>query len=62
MGPSFGACSQANALTNRMHVRIVHNADWLFPSRSNANGHLTTRQYTRLLDDWITMINLYPSN
>ncbi len=36
--------------------------DWLFPSRSNRGGHLTTRQYGRLVDDWVTMIGLNPSN
>jgi integrase len=51
-----------NAITNWMHVRIARNGDWLFPSRCNADGHLTTRQYARLVEDWITMIGLNPSN
>jgi Phage integrase family len=51
-----------DAITNWMHVRIARNGDWLFPSRSNADGHLTTRQYARLVDDWITMIGLDSSN
>jgi site-specific recombinase XerC len=51
-----------DAITNWMHVRIARNGDWLFPSRSNADGHLTTRQYALLVDDWITMIGLDPSN
>jgi integrase len=51
-----------DAITNWMHVRIARNGDWLFPSRSNADGHLTTRQYARLVDDWIAMIGLDPSN
>lgn len=49
------------AITNWMHVRVARNGDWLFPSRSNADGHITTRQYARLVDDWITMIGLDPS-
>jgi site-specific recombinase XerC len=36
--------------------------DWIFPSRSNRGEHLTTRQYGRLVDDWITMIGLNPGN
>jgi site-specific recombinase XerD len=51
-----------DAITNWMHVRAARNGDWLFPNRSNADGHLTTRQYARLVDDWITMIGLNPSN
>jgi integrase len=54
--------STRNAITNWMHVRIARNGDWLFPSRSNADGHLTAGQYARLVDDWITMIGLEPSN
>lgn len=32
--------------------------DWLFPSRKDRNRHLTTRQYARLVDSWITSIEL----
>ncbi len=32
--------------------------DWLFPSRKNPNKHLTTRQYARLVDHWISSIDL----
>jgi hypothetical protein len=35
--------------------------DWLFPSRSNAGGHIGTRQYARLVDGWVRMIDLNPS-
>jgi hypothetical protein len=27
-----------DAITNWMHVRVARNGDWLFPSRSNADG------------------------
>jgi len=33
-------------------------ADWLFPSRTHDHEHLTTRQYARLVDDWIGSIGL----
>jgi integrase len=51
-----------DAITSWMHIRVARNGDWLFPSRSNADGHLTTRRYARLVDDWVTMIGLYSSN
>src|SRR5215510_10239100 len=31
---------------------------YLFPSRVNAAGHLSTRQYARLVDDWVGLIGL----
>lgn len=32
--------------------------DWLFPSRSRPGEHIGTRQYARLVDQWVTMIDL----
>lgn len=32
--------------------------DWLFPSRSKPAAHLSTRQYARLVDGWVTLIGL----
>lgn len=32
--------------------------DWLFPSRKDCNRHLSTRQYARLVDDWVNSIGL----
>lgn len=34
--------------------------DWLFPSRSRPGGHISTRQYARLVDRWVSMIDLQP--
>lgn len=34
--------------------------DWLFPSRSRPGDHITTRQYARLVDHWVAMIDLDP--
>lgn len=28
--------------------------DYVFPSRVDHNGHLSTRQYARLVDEWVT--------
>ena len=36
-------------------------SDWLFPSRVNPSRHLSTRQYSRLLKQWIELIGLGPS-
>ncbi|WP_296595556.1 tyrosine-type recombinase/integrase [Phenylobacterium sp.] len=35
--------------------------DWLFPSRSRHGDHIGTRQYARLVDRWVTMIDLQPA-
>jgi integrase len=32
--------------------------DFAFPSRVNPAGHLSTRQYARLVDEWVTAIGL----
>ena len=32
--------------------------DYAFPSRIDRNGHLSTRQYARLVDEWVTAIGL----
>ncbi len=34
---------------------------YLFPSRFHASPHISTRQYARLVRDWVTMIGLDPS-
>ena len=35
--------------------------DWLFPSRSKEAAHLSTRQYARLVDRWVTLVGLDPA-
>jgi integrase len=34
--------------------------DYAFPSRVNHEGHLSTRQYARLVDEWVAEIGLCP--
>lgn len=34
--------------------------DYAFPSRVDHGGHLSTRQYARLVDEWVTAIGLRP--
>lgn len=36
-------------------------SDWLFPSRVDRTRPMTTRQYGRLVDEWIAAIGLAPS-
>ena len=35
--------------------------DYVFPSRVDRNGHLSTRQYARLVDEWVSGIGLMRS-
>lgn len=39
----------------------LRNEDYLFPSRSSRVDHLSTRQYARIVKDWVTSIGLDPS-
>ena len=50
-----------DSLAAWLRVRGLRASDWLFPSRSRSGDHLTTRQYGRLLDDWVTLIGLDPA-
>ena len=50
-----------DALTDWLSLRGPRADDWLFPSRSRAGRHITTRQYARLVDRWIQMIELQPA-
>jgi integrase len=34
--------------------------DWLFPGRSRPGKRITTRQYGRLVDQWVAAIGLEP--
>ncbi|MEZ2408853.1 tyrosine-type recombinase/integrase [Bosea sp. RCC_152_1] len=50
-----------DALTAWLRGRTCVANDWLYPSRSRAGDHVTTRQYGRLLDDWVALIGLDPA-
>lgn len=41
--------------------RSLRPGDWLFPSRSHIGDHITTRQYSRLVDDWVALAGLDPA-
>ena len=38
--------------------KALDHHDWLFPSRKDQSRHLSTRQYSRLVEDWIKSIGL----
>ena len=42
--------------------KALDHHDWLFPSRKNHSRHLSTRQYSRLVEDWIKSIGLSRSS
>ena len=52
--------STREALTSWLRLRGRRDDDWLFPSRSRPGEHITTRQYARLVGDWVAMIDLEP--
>ena len=47
------------AIDDYLSQRIGGSGQYLFPGRGSA-GHLTTRQYARLLGEWLAMIGLDP--
>lgn len=47
-----------DALAAWLRMRGRRSDNWLFPSRSRAGAHITTRQYARLVDSWVRMIDL----
>ncbi len=50
-----------DALSAWLRVRGGRPDDWLFPSRSAPGQHIGTRQYARLVDKWVGMIDLEPT-
>ena len=44
-----------------LEVRRGDPDGWLFPSRMAEGAHLTTRQFYRLLKDWVALIGLEPA-
>lgn len=53
--------STRETLAAWLKLRGLRSSDWLFPSRSRPGEHLTTRQYGRLVDEWVTLIGLDPA-
>jgi integrase len=49
------------SLTEWLEARRAVEDEWIFSSRSNRGAHVTTRQYARLLKQWVTLIGLDPA-
>ncbi len=49
-----------DAIAIWLAIRGQRDNDWLFPSRSRPGQHIGTRQYARLVDRWVQMIDLEP--
>lgn len=48
------------ALAGWVSIKKLTSGDWLFPSRVDTSKPITTRQYARLVDEWIESIGLPP--
>ncbi len=46
------------ALAAWLAARSLKAGDWLFPSRSRRSGHLTTCNYSRLVNRWVALVGL----
>ncbi len=58
----FEITEQARAaVANWVRGRALSGSDWLFPSRVDRTKPMTTRQYGRLVDEWIAAIGLSPA-
>lgn len=58
----FEITEQARAaVATWVRGKDLKGSDWLFPSRVDRTQPMTTRQYGRLVDDWIAAIGLVPS-
>jgi integrase len=58
----FEITEQARAAVARwVNGKGLKSSDWLFPSRVDRTKPMTTRQYGRLVDEWIAEIGLSPA-
>lgn len=53
------ACRES--LANWMAIRGGRSDEFLFPSRIDRANHISTRQYARLVDEWVVAIGLHPA-
>jgi integrase len=50
------------ALSKWISHAQLHSGDYLFPSRVKHGGHLSTRQYTRIVHKWVSDVGLDTAN
>ena len=46
------------SLSDWLQVRKLSASKWIFPSRMRSNHHLSTRQYARLVKQWVDLLGL----
>ena len=46
------------SLSDWLQVRKLSASEWIFPSRMRPNHHLSTRQYARLVKQWVDLLGL----
>ena len=46
------------SLSNWLSVRRLTASEWVFPSRVHPGQHLSTRQYARLVKQWVELVGL----
>lgn len=51
-----------DAIRDWCEFKRLEQYDWLFPSHKDQSSHLSTRQYARLVDDWVQSIGLRRSS
>jgi len=52
----------ANSIISLVQKSNLSKSDFLFPSRNSKSEHLSTRQYHRIVDKWVTQIGLKVSD
>lgn len=58
----FEVSEQArSSVASWVESKRLSSDDWLFPSRMNRGRHLSTRQYGRLVDNWVALVGLDPA-
>jgi integrase len=50
-----------NAISDWINHANLNSHDYLFPSRVKRSPHISTRQYARIVDSWVSDIGLDPS-
>ncbi len=51
-----------NSVAEWLRVADLKSENYLFPSRIHDSPHLSTRQYARIVSDWVTEIGLDPTS
>jgi len=50
------------ALVRWFAIRRARESDWLFPIRTRKDDHVRARHYSRLVDSWVTLVDLKPAD